>query len=149
MQTSIPEFGAAVPGQSYILRHGGYGVIRNNTGYIAVVLTPQGTFLPGGGQEPGETPEQALIREVREECGIDIRVGNCIGVADELVFGREENTYFRKRCTFFTAQPVGTGQACGIESDHRLVWLSVDDAVLQLVHVSQRWAVEARGAKWG
>jgi 8-oxo-dGTP pyrophosphatase MutT (NUDIX family) len=29
---------------------------------------------PGGGSYPGETPEQAAVREVREETGLDVRV---------------------------------------------------------------------------
>lgn len=36
--------------------------------------------LPGGRMESGETPIEALIREVREETGYHIEVGDLIGV---------------------------------------------------------------------
>ena len=53
MSPAIHEFGLVAPGKNYVLRPGSYGVIRNSAGLIAVVLTPQGAFLPGGGQETG------------------------------------------------------------------------------------------------
>lgn len=38
---------------------------------------------PGGGSEPGETPEAAAVREVKEETGLDVRVIRSIPVPVE------------------------------------------------------------------
>jgi 8-oxo-dGTP diphosphatase len=35
--------------------------------------------FPGGALEPGETPEQAVVRETREETGLEVRVESLVG----------------------------------------------------------------------
>jgi 8-oxo-dGTP diphosphatase len=139
MSSPIPEFGRAVPGVEYVPRPGGYAVIVNAQGEVALVATPRGLALPGGGLQEGESPEVAAVRETHEESGLRIRIGDRLGVADELLYAAEEKTYYRKRCGFFlaaiTARP-GAG-----EVDHELVWLSRHRAAAELRHESQRWAI--------
>lgn len=60
------------------------GVITDATGRILLARRTDGRDLaglwefPGGKREPGETPEQALIRELDEELGIQVEVGEPI-----------------------------------------------------------------------
>jgi mutator protein MutT len=39
----------------------------------AHVAAPRRVCFPGGGVDAGETPEQAIVREIREELGIAVR----------------------------------------------------------------------------
>jgi 8-oxo-dGTP diphosphatase len=54
------------------------GVLRDAQGRVLLAQRPEGKHLagfwefPGGKLEPGESPKQALVRELREELGIDI-----------------------------------------------------------------------------
>ena len=141
MAEDILEFGAAVAGADYRLRPGGYVVARNARSEIAVVCTLRGCFLPGGGQESGETPESAAVREAEEECGLGVRLTGLLGRADELVFDAGEGRHYRKRCAFFSAEV--TGCRAGGEVNHELVWMTADEATRRLSHQSQRWAVTA------
>lgn len=57
------------------------GVIRNEDGFFLACLRPQGKHLggqwefPGGKVEDGESNEAALIRELREELGVEVALG--------------------------------------------------------------------------
>ena len=137
--TEIPQFGDVVTGAEYVLRPGGYAVIFDDAGRIAVVRTPAIFALPGGGQDPGESPEAAAVREAREECELAIALGPLLGVADEMEYFRGERKYYRKRCTFFVARAENLGGAC--ETGYTLHWFTPPEAIKQLGHGSQRWAV--------
>ena len=141
MSSHVPEFGLNVADVEYRLRPGGYAVIFSNDGEVAVVSTPKGLFLPGGGQCAAESAEKAAAREALEECGLRISIGASIGVADELVFAVEEGKHYRKRCAFFLAE-ITERLAAG-EPDHELIWIAPEAAVTGLLHESQRWAVDA------
>jgi len=138
---SIPAFGNRSPATTYELRRGGYGLIWNEAGELAVVVTTAGAFLPGGGQEAGESPQQALRREAREECGLVIEVGEFIAIADEFVISLREGKTFQKRCTFFNATVAGPPVAA-VECDHELRWWPAAKALRELCHESQRWALQ-------
>lgn len=60
------------------------GVIRDPRGRVLLARRTRGRDLaglwefPGGKVEPGESPEQALVRELREELGIEARLGEAL-----------------------------------------------------------------------
>ena len=47
--------------------------------------------FPGGGVDPGETPEQAAVREAREELGIEVAIQRKLV---EIHFGQSTQVYF-------------------------------------------------------
>ena len=137
---TTPVFGTRVDGQAYIVRPSAYALVRNSAGELAVVLTPNGYFLPGGGVDAGETPEQAAVRETREECGLVVAPRRLLGKAVQIVYSLEEKKYFDKLCDFVEAAVMGTAER--IEHDHELIWMAPKEAERTLSHESHRWAVE-------
>jgi len=140
LSRDIPEFGERIAGNRYKPRPGAYALVLDDEQRIAVVRTPQGLFLPGGGIDVGETAEAALHREVREECGWLVTIKVELGRAVEYVFAEGEG-HFAKQCTFYLAELtefIG-GQ---IELDHQVEWATIRDAQLKLTLKSQAWAVE-------
>ena len=134
-------FGVRPEVEACVIRPSAYGLVEDDHGRLAVVRTGQGTFLPGGGIEAGETPEEAITREALEECGLVIRLGVWAARAVQFVYSEPERTHFEKRSIFIDGAVAGSGST-RLEADHELVWINSETATQILSHQSQCWAVE-------
>ena len=77
-----------------IIRVGAYAAIQQQGHLLLCRLTRSGLWtLPGGGIEFGETPEQAMVREVKEETGLIATPNELIGV-NSFVATRIDEVHF-------------------------------------------------------
>lgn len=57
------------------------GLVTNDEGKILLVNSPwRGWEYPGGLIEPGETFQEALHREIREESGVEVEITGFVGI---------------------------------------------------------------------
>ena len=141
--SDVMVFGTRPKTGGWIVRPSAYGLVLDDRGRLAVVVTNQGTFLPGGGIEAGEHVDETIRREALEECGLIIEPGGWTIRAVQFVYSRLDDATFEKRSTFREAVIAGVNSA-RLEPDHELVWAGCDQAASMLSHESQRWAIH----KW-
>ncbi len=137
----MKQFGEKRDGYTYTERPGAYAIICNVQKQVAIVETPTGFFLPGGGIEKGESPEQALKREILEEIGMKTKINSKLGEAAQYLYSRIEKRAFNKLGYFYVTEIIGPpGEAS--ETEHWLLWMNKKDAVQKLNHEFQRWMIE-------
>jgi 8-oxo-dGTP diphosphatase len=131
-------------GRTYTLRAGAYAILPIGRRFLltADMQTPPDIQLPGGGIDAGESPLQALYREVREEIGWSICQPLRLGAFRRFVFMPEYDLWAEKLCHVYVARPARQLHA-PMEPNHATLILDADDAIAALGNDGDRMFMRA------
>jgi 8-oxo-dGTP diphosphatase len=128
------------------VRAAGGVVWRTNGEDVEIILVHRPKYddwsLPKGKLDPGETWEEAAVREVREETGLEVELGPFIDQVEYAEHGSNANRPRRPKVVrFWAMRAVG-----GTFTPHREVdavrWLSPHDAIQLLTHTLDHGTVQ-------
>jgi len=123
-----------------VIRPSAYGLLADPGGRVAIVRSADGIYLPGGGIEAGESPEDAIRREALEECGFAVRIGSWTARAVQFAYSASEKAHYEKRSTFIECSIEGTDRS-RLHPDHEVLWVDPESGARLLTHPSHGWAV--------
>nr|WP_062995670.1 NUDIX domain-containing protein [Nocardia mikamii] len=114
-------------------------LVRDNQGRILMIhRTDNGKYsIPGGGLEAGETVTKAVVREVKEETGVDVEVTGMIGVFSDPqhVIEYDDGEVRQEFSICFHARPVG-GELRTSEESKDVKWITPEELSSFDVHPS-------------
>ena len=97
------------------------GLVTNDEGKILLVNSPwRGWEYPGGLIEPGETFEEALHREIREEAGVEVEILSFVGICKNV----EKNIVNID----FTCRYI-SGELTTSEESTEVIWATAEEAM--------------------
>ena len=107
--------------------------------------------LPGGMLELGETTAEAARREVAEECGLQVRVGELAGILDRVVRDAEGRVRYHWVLVDYVAF-VESGTLCAASDADEAAWVEVNevarldttDGLLDMIRRAQALAERRR-----
>lgn len=99
-------------------------------------------FIPGGHIEFGESAEQCLIRELQEECGLDLEVGAYIGTVEN--FFTQEGTEHHEYNHVFTGS-IATAEVRSLEKHISFTWVPL--SAIAATHI-EPMAMLAQIIRW-
>ncbi len=137
--SEIPQFGNKP--ENFTTRISAYGVIFNDKKELVVLEVNGKYFLPGGGIDEGEDPEEAVRRETMEEAGYEVGDLEFVGKANQY-FDMTKLGPLKKEGAFFVGKIKGEKIREGIEEDHHVRVVSVEHFLNSTANDFYKWAVK-------
>lgn len=128
------------PYGEYPTKNSAYAVVIHDKKLLCLLVREK-YHLPGGGIDGDENAVEAVKREVLEEAGYSVLTLEPIGKANQFFEMTREGHPLNKLGTFFKATVDLVNVKEGIEGDHEIRWIPVEDFLNSTAGDFQKWAV--------
>lgn len=117
-------------------------VLRSRAGELEVLLCgrrePPQWSLPKGAPDPSENLEQAALREVREETGVEVAIVQKMGAINYWFVRPQEGFRYHKRVHYYLMEPTGGDPANHDYEFDAVAWFPYEEAFLLMTYKNER-----------